>query len=100
VTAKAANRHFRVSVVDMGPGIAEQEQKRIFEQFHQIDSSLTKAKGGTGLGLAIVKQIVEMHGGRIWVESTLGRSRSSPSTARPWHEQAHPCPKVPSNGPT
>ena len=73
VTAKAVNGHFSVSVADTGPGIPEQEQKRIFEQFHQIDTSLTKAKGGTGLGLAIAKQIVEMHGGRIWVESTLGK---------------------------
>jgi len=62
-----------IGVMDTGPGIPEQEQKRIFEQFHQVDSSLTKAKGGTGLGLAIAKQIVEMHGGRIWVESTLGK---------------------------
>ena len=46
---------------------------RIFEQFHQVDSSNTKAKGGTGLGLAIAKQIVEMHCGRIWVESTVGK---------------------------
>jgi signal transduction histidine kinase len=73
VTAKAINGHFNISVMDTGPGIPEQEQARIFEQFHQVDSSLTKAKGGTGLGLAIAKQIVEMHGGRIWVESTLGR---------------------------
>ena len=73
VTAKAVNGHFSVSVADTGPGIPEQEQKRIFEQFHQIDTSLTKAKGGTGLGLAIAKQIVEMHGGRIWVESTPGK---------------------------
>jgi len=73
VTAKAVNGHFAVSVMDTGPGIPEQEQKRIFEQFHQVDSTLTKAKGGTGLGLAIAKQIVEMHGGRIWVESTIGK---------------------------
>jgi signal transduction histidine kinase len=73
VTAKAVNGHFAVSVMDTGPGIPEAEQKRIFEQFHQVDSSLTKAKGGTGLGLAIAKQIVEMHGGRIWVESTPGK---------------------------
>jgi signal transduction histidine kinase/putative methionine-R-sulfoxide reductase with GAF domain len=73
VTAKAVNGHFNVSVADTGPGIPEQEQTRIFDQFHQVDSSLTNAKGGTGLGLAIAKQIVEMHGGRIWVESTLGK---------------------------
>ena len=58
----------RVTVTDTGPGIPEEHQARIFEQFHQVDSSNTKAKGGTGLGLAISKQIVEMHGGRIWVE--------------------------------
>jgi signal transduction histidine kinase len=73
VTAKAINGHFNVSVADTGPGIPEHERARIFEQFHQVDSSLTKAKDGTGLGLAIAKQIVEMHGGRIWVESTLGK---------------------------
>jgi signal transduction histidine kinase len=73
VTAKAFNGHFAVSVTDTGPGIPEEHQMRIFEQFHQVDSSNTKAKGGTGLGLAIAKQIVEMHGGRIWVESTLGK---------------------------
>jgi signal transduction histidine kinase len=73
VTAKAVNGHFAVSVADTGPGIPEHERSRIFEQFHQIDSSNTKTKGGTGLGLAIAKQIVEMHGGRIWVESALGK---------------------------
>jgi signal transduction histidine kinase/putative methionine-R-sulfoxide reductase with GAF domain len=73
VTAKVVNGHFNVSVTDTGPGIPEEHQARIFEHFHQVDSSLTKAKGGTGLGLAIAKEIVEMHGGRIWVESTLGR---------------------------
>ena len=72
VTAKSVNGRFAVSVTDTGPGIPEEHQMRIFDQFHQVDSSNTKAKGGTGLGLAIAKQIVEMHGGRIWVESTLG----------------------------
>jgi len=60
-------------VADTGPGIPEEHQAPIFEQFHQVDSSNTKAKGGTGLGLAIAKQIMEMHGGRIWVGSTLGK---------------------------
>jgi signal transduction histidine kinase/putative methionine-R-sulfoxide reductase with GAF domain len=73
VTAKAVKGHFNISVTDTGPGIPEEHQARIFEQFHQVDSSNTKAKGGTGLGLAIAKQIVEMHGGRIWVESTFGK---------------------------
>jgi len=73
ITATAMNGHFTVAVTDTGPGIPPEELKRVFEQFHQIDNSNTKAKGGTGLGLAIAKQIVEMHGGRIWVESTLGK---------------------------
>src|SRR6516164_2304763 len=73
VTANAVNGHFAVSVADTGPGIPEEHQARIFDQFHQVDSSNTKAKGGTGLGLAIAKQIVEMHGGRIWVVSMPGK---------------------------
>jgi signal transduction histidine kinase len=73
ISARAQNGHFVIAVTDTGPGIPQREQARIFEQFHQVDSSNTKAKGGTGLGLAIVKQIVEMHGGRIWVDSTLGK---------------------------
>jgi signal transduction histidine kinase len=73
VTAEAVDGHFAVSVVDTGPGIPKQERTRIFEQFHQVDDSNTKTKGGTGLGLAIAKQIVEMHGGRIWVDSTVGK---------------------------
>jgi signal transduction histidine kinase len=73
VTAKVTNGRFHVSVTDTGPGIPAEHQLRIFEQFQQVDSSNTRAKGGTGLGLAIAKQIVEMHGGRIWVESTLGK---------------------------
>ena len=73
IAADARNGNFVVSVTDTGPGIPLDQQGRIFDQFHQVDSSLTKAKGGTGLGLAIAKQIVEMHGGRIWVKSTLGK---------------------------
>jgi signal transduction histidine kinase len=73
IAAGARNGHFAVSVTDTGPGIPLDQQDCIFDQFHQVDSSPTKAKGGTGLGLAIAKQIVEMHGGRIWVESTPGK---------------------------
>jgi len=73
VTAKTIDGRFNVSVSDTGPGIPAEHQTRIFEQFQQVDNSNTRAKGGTGLGLAIARQIVEMHGGRIWVESTLGK---------------------------
>jgi len=71
--ATVANQSFLVSVSDTGPGIAEVDQKKIFEGFHQVDGSSTRKQGGTGLGLSISRKIVEMHGGRIWVESTLGK---------------------------
>ena len=61
-----------LTVADTGPGITETEQERIFEEFHQAESSDTRRKGGTGLGLSIAKRIVELHGGRIWVESEPG----------------------------
>jgi signal transduction histidine kinase len=62
-----------VAVADTGPGIAPEDQEKIFEEFQQVDSSSTRKKGGTGLGLSIAKRIVEMHGGRIWVDSSPGK---------------------------
>ncbi len=75
VAVRVANSggEFVVSVTDTGPGIAETDRQKIFEEFQQVDSSPTRTKGGTGLGLAIAKRIVELHGGRIWVESTVGK---------------------------
>ncbi len=73
VEATASNDNFVVSVSDTGPGLSEADKQMIFEEFHQVDGSSTRKKGGTGLGLSIAKRIVEMHGGRIWVESTLGQ---------------------------
>lgn len=73
VEATVSNETFWVSVFDTGPGLSEADQRMIFEEFQQADGSSTRKKGGTGLGLAIAKRIVEMHGGRIWVESTLGK---------------------------
>ncbi|MDH4321874.1 MAG: response regulator [Desulfobulbaceae bacterium] len=61
------------AVTDSGIGIAQKEQKRIFDVFSQVDGSLTRQFGGTGLGLSISYFLVEMMGGRIWVDSAIGR---------------------------
>jgi signal transduction histidine kinase len=73
IAVTKVNGVFAVAIADTGPGIPDPEQGRIFQEFHQVDSSVTKKKGGTGLGLAIAKRIVELHGGRLWVESELGK---------------------------
>jgi signal transduction histidine kinase len=63
----------RIEVIDNGPGIMPQEREGIFEKFHQLRDASKGKPQGTGLGLAICKTIIENHGGRIWVESELGR---------------------------
>ncbi len=63
----------QVSVIDNGIGINKENQEQIFEPFCQLDNPLTRKKNGTGLGLTLVKQIIERHGGRIWVKSEYGR---------------------------
>ncbi len=73
VQVATADDAFVVSVADTGPGIAPEDQQKIFEEFQQVDSSSTRTKGGTGLGLAIVRRIIRLHGGQIWVESSLGK---------------------------
>lgn len=73
VEVGVSDETFFISVSDTGPGISKPDQKKIFEEFQQADGSSTREKGGTGLGLSIAKKIVEMHGGQIWVESTLGK---------------------------
>jgi signal transduction histidine kinase len=72
IKADAGNGSFNVSVRDTGPGISTTDQAKLFQEFQQADSSITRKKGGTGLGLAISKRIIEMHGGRMWVDSALG----------------------------
>jgi signal transduction histidine kinase len=71
VIAAQVDGEVRVSVTDTGPGIAPEDHDRIFDEFQQTEAGIEQREG-TGLGLALSKRLVELHGGRIWVESELG----------------------------
>lgn len=73
VQARAADGEVVVSVTDTGPGIAADDQARLFQPFQQADGSIRRRFGGSGLGLSISKHFVELHGGRMWLESEPGR---------------------------
>jgi len=73
ITGGSTDGSFHLSVRDTGPGISAADQAKLFQEFQQADNAITRKKGGTGLGLAISKRIVEMHGGKIWVESQVGQ---------------------------
>jgi len=73
IRASTANGWITVSVRDSGPGISATDQATIFQEFQQAKTPIRREEGGTGLGLTISKRIVELHGGRIWVESSLGQ---------------------------
>jgi two-component system cell cycle sensor histidine kinase PleC len=64
---------FQISVVDNGPGIARDKLDKIFQPFSQVDNRYDRQGGGTGLGLALVRGLVELHGGRSWIESAEGQ---------------------------
>ena len=68
-----SEREVRVAVRDYGPGIAPEHLPRLTERFYRVDVTDSRAQGGTGLGLALVKHIANRHGGRLTIESTLGR---------------------------
>ncbi|RME06707.1 MAG: GAF domain-containing protein, partial [Anaerolineae bacterium] len=70
VRARALEDEVQVDVQDDGIGIPPEDQERIFERFYRGEDPLVMATAGTGLGLSIVQQLIEMHGGRIWVQST------------------------------
>ncbi len=72
-TYKPDDIEITLSVSDTGVGIPKNQLNKIFERFYQVDGSTSRKYGGTGLGLAITKSIVETHGGRIWVDSEVGK---------------------------
>jgi Na+/proline symporter/signal transduction histidine kinase len=76
VTAFGIDSKMMVSVIDNGSGIAQDYQKLIFEKFYQAENQTIRKPKGSGLGLAICKKIIELHNGRIWVESELGKGAS------------------------
>ena len=73
IKGSASDGSFHLSVRDTGPGISAADQAKLFQEFQQADNAITRKKGGTGLGLAISKRIIEMHGGKIWLESQVGQ---------------------------
>jgi len=73
IEAVKEDEHIRITVWDTGIGIKEEDKEKLFKEFQQLDSGRDKRYQGTGLGLALSKRLVEMHGGRIWVESEEGK---------------------------
>ncbi|OLE72045.1 MAG: hypothetical protein AUG05_06715 [Actinobacteria bacterium 13_1_20CM_2_66_18] len=76
LSSRADGRYVLISVTDTGIGIPQDEIGHVFERFRRVRSGAAQSIPGTGLGLTIVKQIVEMHGGKIWVESAVGHGSS------------------------
>jgi signal transduction histidine kinase len=73
LTATAADGVITIAVSDTGVGIAPEDQAAIFEEFRQVGRDDARKQEGTGLGLTLAKRFVELHGGRIWVQSHLGQ---------------------------
>jgi signal transduction histidine kinase len=73
IAAELAGEELIYRVSDTGIGIAQEELTNVFAEFRQVDTTITREFGGTGLGLSISKKFVEMLGGRIWVESEVGK---------------------------
>jgi signal transduction histidine kinase len=73
ITARCHDDHVEVAVRDTGIGIAPEDQDRVFEEFQQVGKDPDRSREGTGLGLTLAKRFVELHGGRIWVQSEVGK---------------------------
>jgi signal transduction histidine kinase len=97
VSAKSAAEEIILTVSDTGIGIPKADQPRIFERFYRVDVARSREAGGTGLGLAIAKHLVEVHGGRLWVDSEVGRG-SQFHFSVPFFDSENPPPRSGSNG--
>lgn len=73
VSTDAGRKHIRFAVWDTGIGIAKADYPRLFQSFTQIDGQLSRNYGGMGLGLSLVRRLVDLHGGNIGIESTIGQ---------------------------
>jgi len=96
LSAETGDDEVVLTVSDTGIGIPQADQPRIFERFYRVDVARSREAGGTGLGLAIAKHLVEIHGGRLWVESEIGQG-SQFHFSVPLFEPQPPSPRSSSN---
>ncbi|HYR94250.1 MAG TPA: ATP-binding protein [Methylomirabilota bacterium] len=73
LSARKSNGEVQVSVCDTGIGIAREDQAKVFDEFQQVGRPSDSSREGTGLGLTLAKRLVELHGGRMWLESEIGK---------------------------
>jgi len=97
LSAETGEDEVILTVSDTGIGIPKADQPRIFERFYRVDVARSREAGGTGLGLAIAKHLVEVHGGRLWVESEVGQG-SQFHFSVPLFDPDHPAPRSFSSG--
>jgi signal transduction histidine kinase len=92
INARRADGSVEISVSDTGIGIAPEDQATIFEEFRQVGGDYAHKREGTGLGLTLAKKFVELHGGKIWVESKVGKGSTFTFTL-PMNPHPFPLPK-------
>jgi signal transduction histidine kinase len=99
VSAETGENEVILTVSDTGIGIPKADQPRIFERFYRVDVARSREAGGTGLGLAIAKHLVDVHGGRLWVESEVSQG-SQFHFSVPVYDPKHPTPRSIPGGPS